>query len=82
MALIHTSRLPTRTYPGSTFLPIQECLDRSSSRDIVLGAATPNATPEEAIANFSLTDSGLGGVFTGLALNPTKISSIIGVVKV
>jgi adenylosuccinate synthase len=27
------------------------------------------------------SNTGLGGVFTGLALNPTKISSIIGVVK-
>jgi adenylosuccinate synthase len=27
------------------------------------------------------SSTGLGGVFTGLALNPTKISSIIGVVK-
>lgn len=27
------------------------------------------------------SNTGLGGMFTGLALNPTKISSIIGVVK-
>lgn len=27
------------------------------------------------------SNTGLGGIFTGLALNPTKISSIIGVVK-
>ncbi len=33
------------------------------------------------VLTFLKSNTGLGGIFTGLALNPNKISNIFGVVK-